>query len=128
MTTQQIFSMFASAGLIIIAIVLVPVLLQIKRLSEKTETLVDALSQDVVPMCKTVAEAAAEIKTLAENINNKVERTDAVLETVQHSAESIQHTSKLLINSVAPLITNVGAFGAGIKAFSHFFSKTYRPK
>ncbi len=128
MTAQQLFSMFASAGLIIIAIVLVPVLIQIKRLGEKTETLVDALSQDVVPMCKTVSEAASEIKNLAENINNKVERTDALLETIQHSAESIQHTSIMLKNSVAPIITNVGAFGAGIKAFSHFFSKTYRPK
>ena len=126
MTPSDFFSLLSAGSLFAIAITLVPTLLQFRRTLQKIEILIEALNKNVDPMCRSLTEAANEIQCLSISLNDKLEKTDAVIYTAQRSADMLLATTALLKETATPLITRIGGFGAGIMAFSHFLNRSWK--
>ncbi len=123
MTLTDFFIVIATISLAVIVAAMVPALIQINRSARKVEILIDNINIEISPLLKNLSQTSVELQTLSSSLNNKIVKTDAIIDTVQQSADTLLITSNILKNTVMPLITQVGGFGAGLRAFISFFSK-----
>lgn len=127
-TTTDILQLIAALSVFAVAIALVPALLQMRRTLKKTETFVDTLNKHADPLCKSLTDAANELQVLSLSLTDKVEKTDAVIETAKHSADTVLMASQMLRDTVRPFISTVGGLGAGFKTFSFLLGKSFSKK
>lgn len=126
MTSSDFFSLLSAGSLFAIAITLVPTFLQFRRTLQKIEVLTESLSKNVDPLCQSLTEAANEIQYLSTSLNDKLEKTAAVIYTAQRSADMLLTTTAMLKETVRPFITQIGGFSAGVIAFSHFLNRSWK--
>jgi uncharacterized protein YoxC len=118
------FLIVAALSLAGVAIALVPMLVQLKRTAEKTELLVDMLQRDMSPFLQSLSETTSELRFLTASINQKVEKVDLVIDTIQDTGVILRSTAGILQQSVLPVVTQIGGFGAGIRAFLNYLTKS----
>jgi len=123
-TSSEVFQMIIALSVFAGAVALIPVLLQAKRTFKKAERLLDSLTVHAEPMCKSITEAADDLRELSVSLNDKVEKTDAIINMARHSVDTLHNTSNMLKSTVTPIITNVGGISAGIATFAHFLNKS----
>lgn len=124
MTSSDFLVLLSAACIFAITIALVPAFMQIRRTLQKIELLIESLNQNVEPLCKSLTEAASEIQIFSLSLNEKMEKTDAIIYTAQKSADVLLNTSTMIKESVRPFIAQLGGVSAGIMAFSHFLSRS----
>jgi uncharacterized protein YoxC len=122
--TSDIFFIIASVGIVIVVAILVPVLNQLKKTAEKAETALEKINNELEPLLHKTTEVTEELHTLSVSLNEKIERTDQVFETVQLAGDTLLSTATLIKDSVTPVAVQVGAISAGIGAFTNFFKKS----
>jgi uncharacterized protein YoxC len=118
------FLIVAALSMAGIAIALVPMLMQLKRTAEKTELLVDTLQRDIRPFLQSLSETTSELRFLTASINQKVDKVDQVIDTIQDTGVILRSTAGILQQSVIPVVSQLGGFGAGIRAFLHYLTKS----
>jgi len=126
LTSSDFFSLLSAGSLFAIAITLVPTFLQFRRTLQKIESLIEALNKNVDPLCQSLTEAANKIQGLSVSLNDKLEKTDAVIYTAQRSADMLLTTTAMLKETVRPFISHLGGFSAGVMAFSHFLNRSWK--
>lgn len=124
MTSSEFFSLLSAISLFAIAIALVPTFLQFRRTLQKLEVCIENLNRHIDPMCVSLTEAANEFQLLSLSLNEKMEKTDKVIDTARKSVEILFSTATLFKETVRPVITQVGGFSAGVLAFSHFLTRS----
>ena len=128
MTLFDFFLVVVIISLAVLVGVLAPAIIQLNRSARKAETLFDTLNQQMGPLLTSLSATSKELQTLASSLNDKVGKTDQVIDTMKHSADTLLLTSNILKNTVSPIVTQVGGFYAGLRTFSHFFSKSSKSK
>lgn len=123
MPTSDIFFIIASICLIVIAVFLVPALMQLKKTAEKAEVTLQTLNNDLEPLMLRLTEVSEELQSLTSAINDKIERTGAIVDTVQLAGDNLLSTTDYLKKNLTPIIAQIGGIGAGISAFTNFFKK-----
>lgn len=124
MSFLNFFLIVAALSLAGVAIALVPMILQLKRTAEKTEVLMETLSRDLGPLLQSLSNATGELRALTATMNQKVDKVDAVIDSVQDTGLILQSTAVMLKKSVVPVISHVGGLGAGISAFVHYLTRS----
>ena len=124
MSVLEIFLIVATIGIAVLCGALVPTLMQLKRTIRKTETFMDNLNQDFTPLLKSLSQTSMELQILSTTLNDKLKRTDRVIDTIQQSTNSLLVATDMVKNSVVPVISQVASFSAGIRAVLNFFKTT----
>jgi uncharacterized protein YoxC len=122
--TSDIFFIIASVGIVILVATLVPVLYQLKRTAEKAEIALEKINNELEPFLHKTTEVSEELHTLSVSLNEKIERTDHIIDTAQQAGDALLSTASLVKDTVTPVIVQIGAFSAGIAAFTNFFKKS----
>ena len=123
MALIDIFLIVASISLVVIVAALVPVLSQVKRTALCAESTLTTLNNDLAPLLAKVAESTDELQILTASLNEKIEKTDLIIDTVQQAGNTLLETSTVVKNTVTPVIAQIGGVSAGIAAFRSFFTK-----
>jgi len=126
LTLAETFYLISALSLFAFAIVAIQTFIQFRRTLTQIEQTFKSLNQHIDPLCTSLNEAAGELRILSITLNEKVEQTDAVIQTARMSAETLLTASSLLKETVLPVVTNIGGFSAGLKTFSHFLGKTWK--
>lgn len=124
----DIFIIIAAVSLGGIAVILIPVLVQLRQTLKQADLMLSSLHKEIPPLSSALTAAANEIKDLSASVNDKMDQTDDFLNSLEKSGDIILHTSKLLRESTVPIITEVGALSAGLKAFMYFFTRPQRSR
>ncbi|MBU0908510.1 MAG: DUF948 domain-containing protein, partial [Proteobacteria bacterium] len=101
-----------------------PVLHQLKRTAEKAETALEKINNELEPLLHKTTEVTEELHTLSVSLNEKIERTDRIFDTVQQAGDTLLSTASLIKETATPLIVQIGAISAGVGAFTNFFKKS----
>ncbi len=128
MTLFDFFLVIVIISLAVLVGVLAPAILQISRSARKAEAFFDTINQEIGPLLKSLSQTSIELQKLTSSLNDKVNKTDQIIETVKQSSDTLLITTHILKNTVTPLATQVGGFYAGVKAFTHFFTKSGKTK
>lgn len=123
MTISEIFLTATGLAIIIITIFLVPVLIQLRKVGERAEGLLDNLNREIPPLLKSLNERASELGVLTNSLNRKVAEAEHILSLVRNASDNFLHTSGLL-KTLLPTITKVGSFGAGLFAFISYLRRS----
>jgi len=123
-TLVDFFLIFASVSVVVVAAMLIPAILQLRRTYRRAEEFFDAAQREIGPLSKKLGEAATEIEILAASCTARVEAADAVINTARQAADTMLLACDTVRNSVRPLITNIGGLAAGVRTFSHFFLRS----
>jgi uncharacterized protein YoxC len=121
---SDIFFIIASVGIVILVATMVPVLYQLKRTAEKAETALEKINNELEPLLHKTTEVTEELHTLSVSLNEKIEKTDRIIDTVQQAGDTLLTTASLVKETATPLIVQIGAVSAGIGAFTNFFKKS----
>ncbi|MBU4263993.1 MAG: DUF948 domain-containing protein [Proteobacteria bacterium] len=124
MAISDIFFIIASVGIVILVATMVPVLYQLKRTAEKAETALEKINNEMEPLLHKTTEVTEELHILSVSLNEKIERTDRIIDTVQQAGDTLLNTASLIKETATPLIVQIGAISAGIGAFTNVFKKS----
>lgn len=123
MTMGEIFLTAAGLAIIVITIFLVPLLIQLRRVGERAESLLDNLNREIPPLMKSLNQSASELGVLTSSLNRKVAEVEQIISLVRNASDNFLHTSGLL-KTLLPTITKIGSFGAGLFAFISYLKKS----
>jgi predicted PurR-regulated permease PerM len=123
MTSSEMFLMAIGLAIIVIAIFLVPVLIQLRRVGEKAEILLDSLNHDIPPLLKNLNDSASELHTLSTALNRRVEEVEQILSLARNASDHLLNTTGIF-KTLLPYITKIGGFGAGLFTFISYLRRS----
>lgn len=123
MPISDIFFIIASVGVVIIVAALVPALYQIKRTAEMAETSLAKINNELEPFLHKATEVNGELHILTVSLNEKIEKTDHIIDTVQQAGDTLLSTASLVKETITPVVVQISALSAGVAAFTNFFKK-----
>lgn len=126
MEPADILIIITSIGLIVLLAVLIPVLIQIKKTTQKTEFFIEQLADGLEPLLTNINATSAELQDLSETLREKIDKTDKVLDSAQEAGDILLKLSGQLREAATPVISQIGGITAGINAFSSFFRITHK--
>jgi len=114
-----------AASIVVVAIILIPVVLQIRRTAREAEKLLETARMQVVPLSHDLTVISREISGILQSVHRQVDRVEGGIATVQGAAERLREFEEGVLTIVEqPLIelaTLVRAVSRGIGAFLRFF-------
>ena len=122
---QTISVTVIAASTVVVAIVLIPVILQIRRTAREAEKFLETARMQVVPLSHDLTVISREVSGILQSVHRQVNRVEEGIATVQGAAERLREFEEGVLTIVEePLIelaTLVRAVSRGIGAFLHFF-------
>lgn len=114
-----------AASIVVVAIVLVPVILQIRRTAREAEKLLDTVRMQIVPLSHDLTIISKEVSGILQSIHRQVDRVEGGIATVRDAAERLREFEETVLTRVEePLLelaTLIRAVSRGIGAFLRFF-------
>jgi len=114
-----------AASIVVVAIVLVPVILQIRRTAREAEKLLDTVRMQIVPLSHDLTIISKEVSGILQSIHRQVDRVEEGIATVRDAAERLREFEETVLTRVEePLLelaTLIRAVSRGIGAFLRFF-------
>lgn len=121
---QTISVTIIAASIVVVAIVLIPLILQIRRTAREAEKLMETARMEIVPLGHDLTVISKEISGIVQSIHRQVEKVEEGIATVQDAAGRFRDFEEAALTIVeAPLVrlaTLVNAATRGIGAFVRF--------
>ena len=114
-----------AASIVVVAIVLIPVILQIRRTAREAEKLLDTVRMQIVPLSHDLTVISKEVSGILQSIHRQMDRVEEGIATVRDAAERLREFEETVLTRVEePLLelaTLLSAVSRGIGAFLRFF-------
>ncbi|HVP78795.1 MAG TPA: DUF948 domain-containing protein [Thermodesulfobacteriota bacterium] len=114
-----------AASVVVVAIVLIPVILQIRRTAREAEKILETTRMQVVPLSHDLTVISREVSSILQSVHRQMDRVEEGIATVQDGAERLRDFEEAILTTVeTPLLelaTVVRAVSRGIVAFLRFF-------
>ena len=114
-----------AASIVAVAIVLIPLILQIRRTARETEKLLETARMQIVPLGHDLTVISAEVNGILQSIHRQVDKVEEGIATVRDAAERLREFEEGVLTLVeGPLLklaTVVSALSRGIGAFLRYF-------
>jgi uncharacterized protein YoxC len=122
---QTISVAVIAASIVVVAIVLIPVILQIRRTAREAEKFLETARMQVVPLSHDLTVISREVSGILQSVHRQVNRVEEGIAAVQGAAERLRDFEEAVLTRVEePLLelaTLVRAVSRGIGAFLRFF-------
>jgi uncharacterized protein YoxC len=124
---QTISITVIAASIVVVAIVLIPVILQIRRTAREAEKLMETARMQLVPLSHDLTVISREVSSILQSVHRQVDRVEEGIATVQGAAERLRDFEEAILTRVEePLLelaALVRAVSRGIEAFLGFFRR-----
>ncbi len=121
---QTISITIIAAAIVVVAIILIPLILQIRRTAREAEKLLETARMEIVPLGRDVTIVSKEIRGILESVHRDVDRIEEGITTVRDAAERLRDFEEAALAIVeAPVVrlaTLVNAASRGVGAFMRF--------
>ncbi len=122
---QTISVTVIAASIVVVAIVLIPAILQIRRTAREAEKFLEIARMQIVPLSHDLTVISKEVSSIVQSIHRQVDRVEEGIATVQDAAGRLREFEEAVLAIVEePLLklaTLVSAVSRGILAFLRFF-------
>jgi uncharacterized protein YoxC len=122
---QTISVTVIAASIVVVAIVLIPLILQIRRTAREAEKFLETARTHIVPLSHDLTVISKEVSGIVQSIHRQVDRVEEGIAAVRDAAERLREFEEAVLTIVeGPLVklaTLVSAVSRGIGAFLRFF-------
>ena len=113
-----------AASIVVVAIVLIPVILQVRRTAHEAEKLFETARMQVVPLSHDLTVISRDVSGILHSIHRQVNNVEDGIATVQDAAERLRDFEEVVLTKVEePLVeiaTLISAASRGIGASLRF--------
>ncbi len=114
-----------AASIVVVAIVFIPVILQIRRTAREAEKLLETVRMQVVPLGHDVTVISREVSDILQSVHRQVDRVEGGIAAVQDGAERLRDFEEVILTRIEePLLelaAVIRAVSRGVAAFFRFF-------
>jgi uncharacterized protein YoxC len=122
---QTISVTVIAASIVLVAIVLIPLILQIRRTAREAEKFLETARMEIVPLSHDLTLISKEISSILQSIHRQLDRVEEGITAVQDAVGRLREFEEGVLTIVeGPLVklaTLVSAVTRGIEAFLRFF-------
>lgn len=122
---QTISVTVIAASIVVVAIVLIPLILQIRRTAREAEKLLETARTHIVPLSHDLTVISKEVSSIVQSIHRQVDTVEEGITAVRDAAERLRDFEESALTIVeGPLVkgaTLISAVSRGIGAFLRFF-------
>jgi uncharacterized protein YoxC len=122
---QTISVTVIAASIVVVAIVLIPLIFQIRRTAREAEKFLETARTHIVPLSHDLTVISKEVSGIVQSIHRQVDRVEEGIAAVRDAAERLREFEEAVLTIVeGPLVklaTLVSAVSRGIGAFLRFF-------
>jgi uncharacterized protein YoxC len=122
---QTISITVIAASIVVVAIVLIPLILQIRRTAREAEKFLEMARMQIVPLSHDLTVISKEVSGIVQSIHRQVEKIEEGVATVQDAARRLREFEETVVaifeEPLLKLATLVSAVSRGIMAFLRFF-------
>jgi uncharacterized protein YoxC len=122
---QTISVTVIAASIVVVAIVLIPLILQIRRTAREAEKFLETARTHIVPLSHDLTVISKEVSSIVQSIHRQVDTVEEGIAAVRDAAERLREFEEAVLTIVeGPLVklaTLVSAVSRGIGAFLRFF-------
>lgn len=122
---QTISVTVIAASIVVVAIVLIPLILQIRRTAREAEKLLETARTHIVPLSHDLTVISKEVSSIVQSIRRQVDSVEEGIGAVQDTARRLREFEEAIFTIVGePLLklaALVSAVSRGIGAFLRFF-------
>ena len=124
---QTISITIIAAAVVVVAIVLIPVILQIRRSACEAEKLLETVRTEIAPLSHDLTVISKEISSIVQSIHRQVDRVEEGIGAVGDAAGRLREFEEAVLTIAGgPLLklpTLISAVVRGIGAFVRFFRR-----
>jgi uncharacterized protein YoxC len=122
---QTISITVIAASIVAVAIVLIPLILQIRRTAREAEKFLETTRTHIVPLSHDLTVISKEVSGIVQSIHRQVDQVEEGIATVQDAAGRLREFEETALTiagePLLKLATLVSAVTRGIGAFVRFF-------
>ncbi len=119
----DVFALIITVLFIIIAIFLIPTLLQVKGSSQRVDEFLKEAQRDVLPILRELREASEHLNRIAKRVDEGAEKASELMESVGEIGESIQKVHHAVQHGIGRSAGNALGLWLGLRAASKVFLK-----
>lgn len=98
-----------AASIVVVAIVLIPVILQIRRTAREAEKLLETARMQVVPLSHDLTVISREVNSILQSVHRQVDRVEEGVATVQGAAERLRDFEEVILTRVEEPVFELAA-------------------
>ncbi len=120
---QTISITVIAAAIVVVAIVLIPVTLQIRRTAREAEKLFETARMQLVPLSHDLTVISREVSSILQSVHRQVDRVEEGIATVQGAAERLRDFEESVLNRIGEPLLELAAL---VRAVSRGFAASLR--
>jgi uncharacterized protein YoxC len=98
-----------AASIIVVAIVLIPVILQVRRTAHEAEKLLETARMQVVPLSHDLTVISREVNRILQSVHRQVDSVEEGIATVQGAAERLRDFEEVILTRVEEPVLELAA-------------------
>ena len=123
MTPLNIFLITSTICTIILTWAVASFLNKLQKSLAKVDETMDKVNNDLDPLLLATTETVEELQILTASLNDKLDRTDSIINHAEEAITVIASTTYILKDKVAPILIQIASLNAGLKGFTRFFTR-----
>jgi uncharacterized protein YoxC len=119
---MDVLALIATIVFALIAIFLIPVLLQIKQTVQRFDTLIDDARRDILPLTRDLQEISAHLKRIMAEAETDVVKVRPVFDSLEQTGNLLNQITSALNSGVGRVVTRSIGTWMGVRAAQKAFS------
>ncbi len=120
---QTISITVIAAAIVIVAIFLIPVILQIRKTAREAEKLFETARMQLVPLSHDLTVISREVSIILQSVHRQVDRVEGGIAAVQDAAERLRDFEETMLTSVEEPLLELATL---VRAVSRGFAASFR--
>jgi len=120
---QTISITVIAAAVVVVAIVLIPFILQIRKTAREAERLLEIARMQLVPLSHDLTVISREVSSILQSVHRQVERVEEGIAAAQDAAERLRDFEETILTSVEQPLLELAAL---VRAVTRGFSASLR--
>ncbi|MEJ2698097.1 MAG: DUF948 domain-containing protein [Desulfuromonadales bacterium] len=119
----DVFALIITVIFFIIAIFLIPTLLQLKGTAQRADEFLKDAQRDLLPMLREMHEASEHLNRISKRVDEGAEKVSTLMDSVGEIGESIQKVHHAVQHGIGRSAGNALGLWLGLRAASKVFLK-----
>ncbi len=112
----EVLALIATIVFVLIALFLIPMILQIRQTMQKVDELVSTAQREMLPLVRDLREITANLKEISEETGNDIKKVRPLFDSLEQTGEMIHNFSAAVNSGVGQVIGRSMGTWLGMRA------------
>ena len=100
----QVLALISTIVLVLIAVFLIPLLIQVRQTTQKIDSLVEETHREVMPLVRELRETTEYVRRISREAEADLVKVGAIFDSLEEAGEAVRHVAGSLNSGVSGVI------------------------